>query len=304
VVNILFPSVKKNMRGRVLESEGVWLWSIVILGGILRLYRLDFQSLWVDEGLQYYVATNNSIAEMLFTQMRSFHPPLSFLVNHAFLLIGESEFFLRLPSILFGIGSLPLLYILTRELTSTRVALLATFVLAISPFHIWYSQDGRMYAQVLFFSLLSSVVLLRAINRGGVRWWVYYILVGAAGMYTHVFMVLALTAQFLWVLLYHRDRLMAHMASGVSVFVLFLPWTLFLPWVQGFFQGVSERGLGAGNLRLDHMPHSGRGFHGKVSPIHFSRTRPAFHWARRWRNSMRTEVLDSSYNLQRKFYWW
>ena len=179
-------------------------------------------------------------------QIRSFHPPLSFLINHAFFQIGESEFFLRLPSALFGIASLPVLYILTTELTSRRVALFSTIVLAISPFHVWYSQEGRMYSQMLFLSLLSSVLLLYAIKRGGARWWVYYVLVSAAGMFTHVFMALALLTQFLWVLLHHRDRLIAHMASGATVFVLFLPWMLLLPWVHRFLDRVSEHGLGAG----------------------------------------------------------
>lgn len=233
------------MHSRVVGSDRVWLWAIVILGGILRFYRLDFQSLWLDEGLQYYVANNNSVRE-IFIQTRSFHPPLSFLINHAFLRIQESDLFLRLPSALFGIASLPILYILAEELTSRRVALFSTFVLAISPFHIWYSQDGRMYSQLLFFSLLSSVLLLQAIKREGARWWIFYVLVSAVGVYTQIFMVLALLAQFLWVLLYHHGRVIAHMASGVMVFVLFLPWVLLLPWIQRFFQGVSERGLGAG----------------------------------------------------------
>jgi uncharacterized membrane protein len=230
---------------RVVKSERAWLWTIVIFGGILRFYRLDYQSLWLDEGLQYSIVANNSIGE-LFGQIRSFHPPLSFLINHAFLQIGESEFFFRLPSAIFGIATLPVFYILARELTSTRVALISTLVLGVSPFHIWYSQEGRMYAQLLFFSVLSSVVLLYALKRNEVRWWVLYVLVGTAGMFTQVFMVLVLLAQFIWVVVFHRKSLLPHAASGVVVFVLFLPWVLVLPWVQRFFQKVSEHGLGAG----------------------------------------------------------
>ena len=141
------------------KKKGCGCGRLSSLGGFLRLYRLDFQSLWVDEGLQYFVANNNGLGE-IFSQARSFHPPLSFLINHVFLQIGESDFFFRLPSAIFGIATLPVFYILARELTSSRVALVSTFVLAVSPFHIWYSQEGRMYAQLLFFSVLSSVVLL------------------------------------------------------------------------------------------------------------------------------------------------
>jgi uncharacterized membrane protein len=215
------------------------LWSIVALGSIVRLSGLDLQSLWYDEGLQYYVAVNNGIGG-LFTQTHSFHPPLSFLINHLFLQIGQSEVFLRLPSALFGLASLPVFYILGRDVTSRQVALLSTSILALSPFHIWYSQDGRMYSQVLFFSLVSSVVLFRALKQNEVKWWALYVVVSTAGMYTQIFMVLALSAQFLWVLFCHRERLVAHVISGVLIFVLFLPWIIFLPWVQRFFQSLTE----------------------------------------------------------------
>jgi 4-amino-4-deoxy-L-arabinose transferase-like glycosyltransferase len=229
----------------IAKFKTIWLGVIIVVGATLRLYSLDFQSLWQDEGLQFYVATQNSFSELLH-QTRSFHPPLSFIINHVFLLMGESDFFLRLPSALFGIASLPLLYILGRDLTSSREAVLAVFVLAISPFHIWYSQDARMYSQLLFLSLLSTVLLMQALSRGKVRWWVYYILVSAAGMYTHVFMALALTAQFLWLFLYHRRHLLPIVATGVAVAVLFLPWGLYLPWVSNFVVGVSRVGLSAG----------------------------------------------------------
>lgn len=240
-----FRSAPKNGRDLLQERNGSWLCISIAMGGCLRLYGLDFQSLWQDEGLQYYVATQNSIGE-LFHQTRSFHPPLSFIINHLFLLLGDSDSLLRLPSSLFGIASLPLLYILGRDLTSSREAVLAVFVLAISPFHIWYSQDARMYSQLLFLSLLSSVLLMRALSRGKVRWWVSYILVSAAGMYTHVFMALVLATQFFWLFLYHRRHLLHIVVTGVAVAVLFLPWGLYLPWVSNFVIGVGKVGLSAG----------------------------------------------------------
>jgi uncharacterized membrane protein len=233
---------RSSEHDSALESQRMWLWLIVAAGAGLRLYRLDFQSLWLDEGLQFYVATENSIGE-LFRQTNSFHPPLSFVINHLFLLVGESDFFLRLPSALFGIASLPLLYVLGRDLMSKNVAVFAVLVLALSPFHIWYSQEGRMYSQLLFLSLLSSWLLIQAVRRGQARWWVYFTVAGAAGMYTHIFMGLALAAHFLWVVLYHRRQMVPIVASGIAIFILFLPWVLLLPWVSHFARSVGEAGL-------------------------------------------------------------
>jgi uncharacterized membrane protein len=241
----VFAKQSTESRVSILESQRLWLALIIVLGATLRLYRLDFQSLWYDEGLQHYVATQNSIGD-LFRQTRSFHPPASFIVNHLFLLLGESDFLLRLPSALFGIASLPVVYILARDLTSKESAVFAVFVLAISPFHVWYSQDGRMYMQLMFLSLLSSVLFIQALKRSGVRWWISYTLVAAAGMYTHVFMVWCLIAQFVWMLIYYRDRLRAHLTAGATVFLLFLPWALLLPWIHRFVRGVSATAMGSG----------------------------------------------------------
>ena len=225
----------------VLKSSAC-LWIVVVLGGALRLYGLEFQSLWHDEGLQYHVAANNSFGE-LFDQTRSFHPPLSFMVNHLFLMLGGSDFFLRLPSALFGIASLPVLYVVAKEVTSEREALCAVFVLAISPFHVWYSQEARMYSQLLFLSLLSTMLLLQALREGKARWWILYVLVGAAGMYSHIFMGLALAAQFLWVLLFQRRYMLFITISGLAVLLLFLPWAFILPFVGRFARSVSSAGL-------------------------------------------------------------
>jgi 4-amino-4-deoxy-L-arabinose transferase-like glycosyltransferase len=243
----IFAGLSIGSHTSIAESKTAWLCLVIAVGGILRLYGLDFQSLWLDEGLQYHVAAHNSITELFF-QKRSFHPPLSFAINHFFLLIGESDFLLRLPSALFGIASLPVLYVLAKDLTSARNSLFVVLVLAISPFHLWYSQDGRMYSQLLFFSLLSSALLIQALRRGKARWWIYYTLAGAAGMYTHVFMMLTLGTQFVWVLLFHRRHWLAFAASGVGVALFFLPWVILLPWVSNFVSKVGTVGLAGGSI--------------------------------------------------------
>ena len=73
----------------------------LLIGAILRLYRLDAQSLWSDEGIQYAVASADSIGGVIERMKGStMHPPLSFLINHLFLQIRDTDFLLRLPSAL------------------------------------------------------------------------------------------------------------------------------------------------------------------------------------------------------------
>jgi mannosyltransferase len=222
------------MNAKRTSNETRCLWLILIVGALVRLYRLDSQSLWADEGLQYFIASAEGFDEVFGRLFRTFHPPLSYLIHHVFLGISDTDFFLRLPSALFGIASMPLVYVLARRLVSQPAAVLTLVVFSVSPFHTWYSQEGRMYAQLLFLSLLSTYCLTQALEKEKAYWWGGYILAVFAGMYTHVFMGLAVSAQCLWVFFYHRRHLSAYCISGVIVTVLCLPlifqWGGFLLW--------------------------------------------------------------------------
>jgi uncharacterized membrane protein len=220
------------MDAERIPSEKNWLWLIFGIGALIRLYRLDAQSLWADEGLQYFIASAESFREVFGRLFRTFHPPLSYLIHHLFLQISDTDFFLRLPSALFGIASMPLVYVLTGRLVSKPAAVLTLIVFSVSPFHTWYSQDGRMYAQLLFLSLLSTYCLLEALEKQKPYWWGAYICATVAGMYTHVFMGLGIAAQCLWILLYRRECLRAYGMSGLVVTALCLP--LVFQW-GGFF---------------------------------------------------------------------
>lgn len=214
------------------------LWGVLIFGALLRVYRLDFQSLWADEGLQYFIANAESIQGVLGRLFRTFHPPLSFLIHHLFLQFGDSDWFLRLPSALFGIGSIPLLYLLARRLTPQPGPIFTALVLAISPFHVWYSQEARMYAQMLFLSLLSMHCLLLALERQTLLWWGAYTLAVVVGLYTHIFMALGVIAQYLWMFLYHRRSWRMYGLCGLVIAGCCLP--LLLPWGKLFFSSVES----------------------------------------------------------------
>jgi len=85
-------------------------------------------------------------------------PPLSYLLLHAWIqLFGDDEPVVRSLSVLFGVLAVPLIYGVAWQLLRRRLAgLLAALLLAVSPLHIWYGQETRMYALLTFLCLLSS----------------------------------------------------------------------------------------------------------------------------------------------------
>ena len=80
--------------------------------------------------------------------------PLYYLLVRPWISVGKSEFVLRFFSTLWATISIPLIARLGYRLGGARVAVLAAFMLAVSPFHIWYAQEARTY------TLLVAVMIV------------------------------------------------------------------------------------------------------------------------------------------------
>ncbi len=138
----------------------------------LRVYQLDAQSLWSDEGLSLYRARlplsenlSNVIVVPPGVPTRDTNPPLYFIeVSAARLAAGESEYVLRFVSVLAGVLLVALLYVTGRRLYSDKVGLVAALLGTLSPFLVWYSQEARAYTQIAALSLASVYLLLRALD--------------------------------------------------------------------------------------------------------------------------------------------
>ena len=146
--------------------------ALVVIGGALRAYRLGAQSFWNDEVVSWISAQGSAWHVITQREENSNILPLYYLVAAASLplrtLIGV-ESALRLPSVLVGTLSIPLLFTVVRTWLDARVALLAAAVMTISPFHVWYSQEARPYALLLFLSLVALACVQRALAQPG-RW--------------------------------------------------------------------------------------------------------------------------------------
>lgn len=106
---------------------------------------------------------------------------------------GYSEVSLRLPSVLFGVGTVLAIYALGRELADRRVGLGAASLIAMAPFFVTHAQQARMYALLPMLTALSTLALVRLL-RGGVdrrRAAAYVAVTGLLGL-THVYGLLVI----------------------------------------------------------------------------------------------------------------
>ena len=164
--------------------------AIIAVGVCLRCFNIQ-QGLWWDEiwsTLEYATAPSwwYTISRLGFYFNN--HPFYSIACRISIAVLGESELSIRLPSLLMGVAALPVLYILARPLTGTVPALLGTFLLAISAFHIDHSTEARGYAGMMLFALLATLFFFKALRNGTARNWLLFVLCTFLGFYCHVYM--------------------------------------------------------------------------------------------------------------------
>jgi 4-amino-4-deoxy-L-arabinose transferase-like glycosyltransferase len=187
---------------RAPRSLAVDRWTPILVGGILlaaaglRLYGLQ-SGAWLDEVLTYVHYMKLSFGQNITTfDSQNQHFVYSILAHVSGQLFGYTIWASRLPAALFGVAGVGALYLLAREVTTRREALLAAALLAFSYQHIWYSQTARGYSGLLFWALLSSWLLLRALREERSTLWLMYAASVALGTYTHMTMLFVVVGQF------------------------------------------------------------------------------------------------------------
>jgi len=133
--------------------------------------------------------------------------PLRYIILHFFLFFGRDEFIIRLPSLLFGIMSLLLIYQLGKALFGVKAGLLGSFLLATSLWHIHHSLYIANYTLYAFISLLTVFFFYRWIKDRTMICLVTFIFASVAGFYTfYPFIVLFLTLYFWFLLSCKKDK--------------------------------------------------------------------------------------------------
>lgn len=138
---------RQNAERQHSNILAVLLPALILLGLVLRFYRLGNWSLDSDEVFM--------LRDSLRPDVRNPRPLLYFL-NHFVLMpfIPLDEFGLRLLPAIFGVLAIPVFYLVSRRVLNQRAALFGTFLLTVSPLHVYYSQFARYWSLVF---LLCSI---------------------------------------------------------------------------------------------------------------------------------------------------
>ncbi|OUL17951.1 glycosyltransferase family 39 protein [Nostoc sp. 106C] len=239
---------------------------LIVIGILLRFINLDGKISWADETFTYLriyghtkadlmqEVVNSQIltAETLLEKYQSpgvgktiidtvkglaiedpKHPPLYFVLTNLWVqCFGSTVAATRSFSAFISLLVLPTLYWLCQELFQSKiVALVAIAFIAVSPFHLVYAQEARMYSLHTLAILVSSAALLRAIRLNTKFSWAIYSVSLFLGLYTHLLFGLVAIGQGIYLAVNQAIRtrriLIAYLSALVAGILPFLPW-LFL----------------------------------------------------------------------------
>lgn len=204
------------------------IWLILILATALRLIKLD-QSLWLDESINVLAARDLGLWQLITSySIGDFHPPLYFAIlwswGHIF---GFSEISVRMPSVILGVGTVFITYLLGKELFSKKAGLIAALLLSLGPLHVYYSGEARMYSLAAFSVSLSFYFFIMLLKSK--KYFYYYVLSVLLVLYSDYLPYLAFFSQGVYLVLFEREQVKKFFVAYGVALLAFIPWLFIFP---------------------------------------------------------------------------
>ncbi len=266
---IIAPVEADGQPGR--RTTAGFLIGITLLGLLLRLWRLD-SDLWLDEIAPLVVYGPMSAAQVMASYLGSNNHLLNtLLVKLSVAALGEHEWSVRLPAVIFGTATIPVFYWAARFVLTRANSLAAALLLAVSYHHIFFSQNARGYTAYVCIALLSSVCFSKALGDSRPRTWALYVgtmFLGMAALLISVFVFSSHAAVGGGVLLAMRRRgqpwrLAARTlitVFAVTAFLVFQLYAMILPQAYVYMRSVyTQADSGYALLSVDFFAELARG---------------------------------------------
>lgn len=204
------------------------LLAVLAVAVLLRIYGLGKDGFWFDEASTMLLADRDA-ASVIELCSNNNSPPLYHLTLHFWLSGGRGVVWVRLLSLAFGVATVGVVWRLGNRLAGYPAGLYGALFIALSPVHVAYSQEARMYAMAGFWVAASFLSLWSWCRDRSAGWMACYAICTVAAMYTHLFCLLILPAQAAFVLLFSGLPARTKtwwIVCQVCVFVLFVPWVV------------------------------------------------------------------------------
>jgi len=171
-------------------GSALWMWAIVVLGAVLRLFALGHKSFWFDEIASVAIARRAAPVFWHFLWHDEGNMALYYVLLRPWLHFGYGEGMVRMLSVVPGILSIPVMQLLGSRLFGRETGILAAALLALNPCAIAASQEARAYGFLVLAVLFSTYLFVLLIEKPSYKLAWGYAIVAGMTCYFHYFGVL------------------------------------------------------------------------------------------------------------------
>ncbi|MEJ5313178.1 MAG: glycosyltransferase family 39 protein [Anaerolinea sp.] len=218
-----------------LENTSAGHAAVLLFAFVVRLLGIHSRPFHYDDVFSIFLA-QRSLPEIVRGTAADTMPPLYYFLLHFWIQFSESDWFIRLLTVILSLLAIWLLMNWVQEMNDRRTALVAGFLAAISPFHFYHAQDVRNYALLLcaqtaflwFFVRLWKVQDQPFSHQIGN--WTGLVLSGTIAMYTHNVAILGLAPVPLYLSFRRKWRFLLQITAAFLIIALLsVPWLAVLP---------------------------------------------------------------------------
>lgn len=210
---------KKNI------SEKKLLLIIIIVATLLRIFALNLHDFWFDEAFSYFLASN-PLPKILQAVLSDNNPPLYYLIIHAILRFSSNEIILRLPSVIFNLITIILIFSLFPK-AEKKTAIIAAGLFAFSPLSVYIATEARLHSMATMLMLATTLSFIKFFKNPIAKNSITLAILSTLSLYTQYYSILLFPAFFL--ILYKKKNLKIlskFLYLSLITFLLFIPWII------------------------------------------------------------------------------
>ncbi len=141
--------IRADIKTGILRNPGerLYVLGIIVVATVLRFYLIDEKSIWLDESFSLWIARHSLWEGWRWLIEVDQHPPIYYSLLHFWIgIFGSLEGPVRTLSAVASVLTIPVFYAACRRLLDGPTAGISILILAVSPFHVQFAQETRMYA--------------------------------------------------------------------------------------------------------------------------------------------------------------
>ncbi len=209
-----------------LKNKHILLVCIVSIGALLRFWHLGKWSFWIDEVLTVMDADELTLSNSPINPIPYLAAKFSLFICEglSFMVDGSGEWNSRLIFCIAGIISIPIIYSLGQCLYNRRIGLLAAAFVALSNWHLFWSQNARSYILTFLFAALTAWFFYRSLEKDSTLLTICALISCVCLILSHLLaaaIVPALATYAIFQLYRERNR-----KRWINMIVFFLPFTI------------------------------------------------------------------------------